>query len=84
MLPHIPAARHPKREFETVVLSMAMKRPVTATFITVVFGAVSLMNMTLDGRLAAFRAVDVVQLIGTGMCFGVALAGLAAILRKRQ
>ena len=46
--------------------------------------AVSLMNMTLNRRLEAFRAVDVVQLIGTGMCFGAALVGIVTILRKRQ
>jgi hypothetical protein len=28
--------------------------------------------------------VDAVQLIGTGMCFGAALAGIVTILRKRQ
>lgn len=63
---------------------MAMKRPGTATVITALFGAVSLMNMALGGRLEAVRAVDVVQLIGTGMCFGAAIVGIVTILRKRQ
>jgi hypothetical protein len=52
--------------------------------ITALFGAVSLMNMALSGRLEAVRAVDVVQLIGTGMCFGAAIFGIVTILRKRQ
>jgi len=63
---------------------MAMKRPGTAVLICLSFGAVSLMNMALNGRLATLRAVDAVQLIGTGMCFGAALAGIVTILRKRQ
>jgi hypothetical protein len=61
-----------------------MKRPGTAAFIAVLFGAVSLMNMALNRRLESFRAVDAVQLIGTGMCFGAALVGIVAILRKSQ
>jgi len=39
--------------------------------------------MASKGRLEAIRGVDVVRLIGIGMCFGAALAGLVAILRKR-
>ncbi len=67
-----------------VILLIAMKRPGTAVFICVAFGAISLMNMALKGRFEAIRAVDVVQLIGTGMCFGAALVGIVTILRKRQ
>ena len=67
-----------------VIVLMAMKRPGTAVLICLSFGAVSLMNMALNGRLATLRAVDAVQLIGTGMCFGAALAGIVTILRKRQ
>ena len=63
---------------------MAMKRPGTGALIAVLFGAVSLMNMVLNGRLQALRAVDVVQLMGTGMCFGAAVVGIVTVLRKRQ
>ena len=65
-----------------VILLMAMKRPGTGALIAVLFGAVSLMNMALNGRLEALRAVDVVQLIGTGMCFGAAIVGIVTILRR--
>ena len=44
-----------------------MKKPGTAVLLGVWFGAI---------RLEAIRAVDVVQLIGVGMCFGVALVGI--------
>ena len=63
---------------------MAMKRPGTGALIAVLFGAVSLKNMALNGRLEALRAVDVVQLIGTGMCFGAAVVGIVTIMRKRR
>ena len=66
-----------------MILVIAMKRPGTA-IVAVLFGAVNLMNMALNRRLEAFRAADVVQLIGTGMCFGAALVGIVTILRKRQ
>ena len=46
------------------------------------FGAINLMSMA--ARLEAIRAVDVVRLIGVGMCFGVALVGIVIMLRKRQ
>ena len=52
--------------------------------IGVSFGAISLINMAASARFEAIRAVDVVQLIGAGMCFGAALVGMVIILRKRQ
>jgi hypothetical protein len=33
-------------------------------------------------RFAAIRAVDLVQLIAIGMCFGVALTALVTFLRR--
>jgi hypothetical protein len=63
---------------------IAMKRPGTAAFICVAFGAISLMNMALKGRFEGMRAVDAVQLIGTGMCLGAAFVGIVTILRKSQ
>ena len=67
-----------------MIHSMAMNRPRTAVFIGVAFGASSLISMAGSARLEAIRAVDVVQLIGIGMCFGAALVGIVIILRKRQ
>ena len=59
-----------------------MKKPGTAVLLGVSFGAINLMSMA--ARLEAIRAVDVVRLIGVGMCFGVALDGIVIMLRKRQ
>ena len=41
-----------------------------------VFGFGSLVSMASSHRLATIRYVDVVQLIGSGMCFGVAIVAL--------
>ena len=38
--------------------------------------------MTTSGRLAAIRAVDVVQLPGIGVCFGTALVAAVTMLRR--
>ena len=59
-----------------------MKKPGTAVLLGESFGAINLMSMA--ARLEAIRAVDVVRLIGVGMCFGVALVGIVIMLRKRQ
>jgi hypothetical protein len=59
-----------------------MKKPGTAVLLGLSFGAVNLISMA--ARLEAIRAVDVVRLIGVGMCFGVALVGIVIMLRKRQ
>ena len=67
-----------------MILLMAMKRPGALVVIGVVFGVLNLVNMAGNPRFETIRAVDVVRLIGVGMCFGVALVGLIIILRKRQ
>jgi hypothetical protein len=59
-----------------------MKKPGTAVLLGLSFGAVNLISMA--ARLEAIRAVDVVRLIGVGMCFGLALVGIVIMLRKRQ
>lgn len=46
-----------------------------------VIGLVGLVNLMGRPRFQSFHTVDVLQLLATGMCFGVALALLFAILR---
>lgn len=53
-------------------------------FILVAFGLVSLVNVLRRPGLDVIRAVDVVQLIGTGMCFGAAIMALAIRLRSAR
>jgi len=47
-------------------------------FVLACFGVVSLLIMFTRPGFAAIRAVDVVHLIGTGMCFGGAIVALVA------
>jgi hypothetical protein len=49
-----------------------------ATFFVGLIGLFSLMQRP---RFASYHTVDVIQLLATGMCFGVALAGLIALVR---
>lgn len=52
--------------------------------VLVVFGTGSFFSMLTRLSFQAIRAVDVVQLIGTGMCFGAAIMALALSLRRRD
>ncbi|HVO74967.1 MAG TPA: hypothetical protein VMT35_13150 [Ignavibacteriaceae bacterium] len=45
------------------------------------FGLMSLFAMISRPSLAEIRAVDIVHLIGTGMCFGAAIVSLVAYFR---
>ncbi len=54
-----------------------------AAVVLIVIGFIGLFMLTRNDRFAAFRAVDVLQLLASGMCFGVALAILLAALRHR-
>jgi hypothetical protein len=71
-----------------VILLMAMKRPATLAFpgtlifIGVSFGAMNLMRIAGNPRLEAIRAVDELQSIGVGVCFGMAVLGIIIILRE--
>ncbi len=49
--------------------------------VLIVIGSVGFVNMSQHARFQAFHTVDVLQLLGTGMCYGVALAGIIALLR---
>ena len=46
--------------------------------VLVSFGVLSLLSMLTRPSLAAVRPVDIVHLVGTGMCFGGAIVALVA------
>ena len=46
----------------------------TQPFILAVFGAIALMNVARSPRFEAFHTVDVLGLMASGVCFGVAFA----------
>jgi dienelactone hydrolase len=51
-------------------------------FVLAAFGAVSALAMLGRASLTSVHAVDVVHLIGTGMCFGGAVVALALYFRE--
>jgi hypothetical protein len=46
-----------------------------------IMGVIALTNVSQNPRFASFRATDVLTLLGSGMCFGVALVGLLTGLK---
>jgi len=52
-----------------------------AIVVPLIIGLVGLTNLMHQPRFASIRNVDLVQLLGSGMCFGVALVALFALLR---
>lgn len=63
---------------------MRDKRIVAAIFIPILIGMIGFFNLTRRPRFELFHTVDVLQLLATGMCFGIALAALFAMLRGRR
>jgi len=51
--------------------------------ILVIVGITGIFELMERPRFQAYHAVDVIQLIASGMCFGVALMWLAARLRDK-
>lgn len=63
-------------------LSMFHRRSLaSAVIIPLIIGLAGLTHLMSQPGFAAIRAVDVVQMTGSGMCFGVALFALIALLR---
>jgi hypothetical protein len=53
-------------------------------FILVVVGLIALMNVARNPRFEAIHTVDVLGLMASGLCFGVALALILRIFRMGQ
>jgi hypothetical protein len=53
-------------------------------WVPLLFGLMGVSRIFGNPRLAAIRTVDIVQLIATGMLFGVALATLGFLRRSRE
>jgi hypothetical protein len=53
----------------------------SAVAVPLFIGLIGLTNLMHQPRFESIRSVDVLQLLGSGMCFGVALASLFELLR---
>lgn len=51
--------------------------------VLIVVGSIGLLDLAQRPRFANFHTVDVLQLLGTGMCYGVALS-LLGLFRKTR
>ena len=63
---------------------MRDRRALVAVVIPIIVGAVGFLNLTQRPRFEAFHAVDVLQLLASGMCFGLALSALLMLLRGKR
>ncbi|HEV2305996.1 MAG TPA: hypothetical protein VGR93_10785 [Candidatus Acidoferrales bacterium] len=54
----------------------------TAILVPVVIGSIGFFNLTQRSRFQVFHTVDVLQLLATGMCYGIALAAIFVLLRR--
>lgn len=46
-------------------------------------GSIGFLNLSHHPRFQAFHTVDVLQLLATGMCYGIALAGILSLIRGK-
>jgi hypothetical protein len=60
------------------------RRSQRISFVLGAFGLVGLLSMLGKPSVESIRAVDVVHLIGTGMCLGGALVALVLFLLGRR
>jgi hypothetical protein len=58
------------------------RRLLVVPLITGFMGLIAFFNMASSPRFAAIRAVDVVRLMASGMCFGVALMALILFFER--
>lgn len=54
----------------------------SAIFVPILIGSIGLMNLMNKPRFAGFHNVDVLQLLATGMCYGVALCAFLGLFVK--
>jgi len=60
---------------------MDKRRGFVVVFIPLMSGIFSGLNMIGNPRFAGYRAVDIVHMLGTGMCLGAAIALFVVFMR---
>jgi hypothetical protein len=58
--------------------------PLISAGMAVVIGSIGLFGLMAKPRFADIHTVDVVQLLGSGACFGVAMCAIAIFIRMRK
>jgi hypothetical protein len=67
---------------EEAAMSSRHTHLATGAFVPLLIGSFAVFDLTQKPRFANFHTVDIVQLIASGMCFGIALTALIEFLRK--
>ena len=63
---------------------MSTRHRTVPFWVPLLFGLMSLTNVLTRPSMQSVRAVDEVQLLATGMCFGAALVAFVYFLRDRK
>jgi hypothetical protein len=61
-----------------------IRNPLFITAFTAFMGFAALVNAVSSPRFALWRGFEVARLLGSGMCFGVAIFSLAMFVRARR
>ena len=65
-------------------MEQTRRRRFAAIFVPAFVGLIGLFSLINRPRFQAYHTVDVLQLLASGMCFGIALAGLLRTMRERD
>ena len=57
------------------------RRPIVVFLIPLMVGLAGFYRVTQSPSFESYRTVDIVQLLGSGACFGAAIAGVILLLR---
>lgn len=63
-------------------MSERKRPPVVIFLVPLVIGVIALGAVMQSPQFESYRTVHVIQLVGSGACFGAALAGLIATLSR--
>jgi hypothetical protein len=58
------------------------RQPIVVLIIPLIIGLVGFSRVTESPQFESYRTMDVVQLLGSGFCFGVVLTGLMFMLLR--
>ena len=58
------------------------RRRMASIFVPALVGLIGLVSLINRPRFQMYHAVDVLQLLASGLCFGIALAGLLRVGRR--
>jgi hypothetical protein len=58
--------------------------PVVVWLIPILVGVAGFFRVTQSPNFEMYRAVDIVQLLGSGVCFGAAMVGIIFMLRRMR